>query len=160
MKKSLSVAIAGLILAAGAHAESAHKGWAAVPAQWPSAAHGPPVVRDVGMGGPGARIDEADPPANGTFRGGYCFKTGSTVTVQRVYMLVARQDGTISTREIKTTPLSVHNNTEVIEGYYYASFSTEKVSFKEGDVFVVVFKADSQTIPVFLKIVYNRFVPS
>jgi hypothetical protein len=74
-------------------------------------------------------------------------------------MLVSDEDGTIRTREIKATPPKFFEN-EVITGYYSASFSTEKVSFKEGDVFVVVFKIDGQTTPVFLKIIYNRFVPS
>ena len=159
MKKSLSVAVAGLMLAACVHAESAHKGWATVPAQWSSATSPIPVVRDVGMQGPGARIDEPDPPTNGTFRAGYLFKIGSTVAVQRVYMLVSNEDGTLKTKEIKTTPPSLFEK-EVITGYYAASFSTEKVSFKEGDVFVVVFKIDGRTTPVFLRIIYNRFVPS
>ena len=74
-------------------------------------------------------------------------------------MLVVSEDGTINTREIKTTTPVVSKN-EVTEGYYCASFSTEKVSFKEGDLFVMVLKADGQIIPIFLKMVYSPFVPS
>ena len=119
----------------------------------------PPVVRDVGMQGPWARIEEPDPPTNATFQARYLFKIGSTVTVQRVYRLSPNRDGTLKTKEIKTTRPSLFEK-EVITGYYAASFSTEQVSFKEGDVFVVVFKIDGQMTPVFSKIIYNRFVPS
>ena len=162
MKKLLLVTIAAVVVTTCADAESAHKGWAAVPAHWP-AAEPPqrivPVVRDVGMAGPGARVEEPDPPTNAVFRAGFLFKMGSTVTVERVYMLLASDDGTLRTKEIKITPLSLYKN-EVITGYYAASFNTEKLSFKEGDVFVLVFKADGQITPVFLKLIYNRFVPS
>jgi hypothetical protein len=159
MKKSLSLAVAGLMVAACARAESAHKFWGAGPAQWSSATSPHPVIRDVGMGGPGARIQEPDPPTNGTFRASYLFKMGSTVSVQKVHMLVVNKDGTINTKEIKITPVSLFNE-EVITGYYSASFSTEQVSFKEGDVFVMVFNADGETTTVFLKITYHPFVPS
>lgn len=159
MKKSLPIAIASLMLTICAHAESASKLWSTVPAKWSGATSLSAVIRDAGMQGPWARIDQPDPPTNATFQAGYSFKTGSIVTVKKVYMLVADEDGTIKTREIKITPVSVQKR-EVIEGYSYASFSTERVSFKGGDVFVIVFKADGQTIPVFLKIVYNPFVPS
>src|SRR5690349_5088109 len=138
MKKSLLVAVAGLMIAACAHAESAHKGWGTVPAQWSGPKSLSAVIRDVGMQGPWVGIKQPDPPTNAAFQAGYCFRTGSVVTVKKVYMLVATEDGTIHTREIKTTPLNVQNG-EVIEGYSYASFGTEKVSFKEGDVFAVVF---------------------
>jgi hypothetical protein len=84
---------------------------------------------------------------------------GSTVSVQKVHMLVVNKDGTINTKEIKITPVSLFNE-EVITGYYSASFSTEQVSFKEGDVFVMVFNADGETTTVFLKITYHPFVPS
>src|SRR5438093_876843 len=159
MKRSLSIAVASLMIAACAHAESAHKGWGTVPAKWPSATSPPSVVRDVGMQGPWARIEEPDPPTNATFQARYLFKIGSTVTVQRVYRLSPNRDGTLKTKEIKTTRPSLFEK-EVITGYYAASFNTEQVSFKEGDVFVVVFKIDGQMTPVFLKIIYNRFVPS
>src|SRR6185503_9429425 len=113
MKKLILAILAVFVwVFTNAHAESAHKGWAAMPAKWPAAeppAPGMPVVRDVGMAGPGARVEEPDPPTNASFQGGYCFKTSSIVTVQRVYMLVTGEDGTISTKEIKTTPLSLHN---------------------------------------------------
>jgi hypothetical protein len=159
MKKSLSMVVAGLIIAACAHGESAHKGWATLAARWSYDPPSNPEVRDIGMAVPGASIDQPDPPTNGTFRAGYLYRIGSTITVQRVYMLVPNEDGTIRTKESKATPPSLFEK-EVITGYYSASFSTEKVSFKEGDVFVVVFKIDGQTTPVFLKIIYNRFVPS
>ena len=159
MKKVILVVVTSLIVAVCAHAESAHKGWGASPAQWPGAKSPSAVIRDVGMQGPWVSIKEPDPPTNAPFQAGYCFKTGSIVTVKKVYILVVGEDGSINTKEIKTTPLRVHSH-EVIDGYSYASFSTDKVSFKEGDVFVVVFKADGQTIPVFLKIAYSPFVPS
>jgi hypothetical protein len=159
MKRFLLVAIAGIMIAACARAESAHKGWATVPAQWSGAASPSAVLRAVNMQGPFVPIDKPDPPTNASFQASYLFKTGSTVTVQKVYLLAANEDGTMNTKEIKTTAVSVHDR-EYIKNYSYASFSTEKVSFKEGDVFVVIFKADGQTIPVFLKIVFNPFVPS
>ena len=159
MKTTLLVAVAGLTVAACANAESAHKGWATVPAQWSGAKSSSDLVHSVGLQGPWARIDKPDPPTNAPLHAGYCFKTGSVVTVQRVYKLLADDDGTIQTRELKTTKPVVHDK-EVTEGYYCASFSTEKVSFKEGDIFVVVLKADGQIIPIVLKMVYNPYVPS
>jgi hypothetical protein len=111
------------------------------------------------MRGPWAHIREPDPPTNGPFNGGYLFKTGSTVSLRRVYKLVTNEDGTMKTEEIKITAVSVQKE-EVIDGYRSASFSTERVSFKEGDAFVVVFKIDGQATLVFLKITYNSFVPS
>jgi hypothetical protein len=157
LKKSL--ALACLLLAACANAESARRGWSAEPAQWPSTTSPQPIVKGVGMQGPWTSVDKPDPPTSSTFEGGYSFKTGSTVTVQSVYMLTVNDDGSIKTREIKTTPVSVTKN-EVVAGYHCASFTTEKVSFKEGDFFVVVLKAGGQTIPMFLKITYCRFLPS
>ena len=159
MKKVLLMAVTGLMIAARAHAESAHKGWGTVAAEWAGAKSPTPVVHSVGIQGPWAPTNKPDPPTNAPLQAGYCFKTSSIVTLQRVYMLVVGEDGTINTREIKSSKPVVSKN-EVTEGYYCASFSTEKVSFKEGDLFVIVLKADGQTIPIFLKMVYNRFVPS
>src|SRR5690349_17798354 len=104
MKKLLSVTIASWIVAACACAESAHKAWGASPLQPPSATS---IVRDVGMAGPGAASDQPDPSTNGTFPGGYLYKRGRSVSVQRVYMLVLNEDGTIKTKEVKITPLSL-----------------------------------------------------
>ena len=159
MKKVHLLAAAGLMVVACVHAESAHKGWGTAPAEWPGAKSPRPVVHSVGFQGPWVSIKEPDPPTNAPLHAGYCFRTGSIVTVQRVYKLLLSEDGTISTREIKTTTPVVSKN-EVTEGYYCASFDTEKVSFKQGDLFVVVLKADGQTIPIFLKMVYSPFVPS
>jgi len=159
MNKVCLVAVAGLVFAACVHAESAHKGWGTVPAEWPGTKSPGPVVHSVGLQGTWASITELDPPTDAALHGGYCFKTGSIVTVQMVYKLVIDENGTIKTREIKSTTPVVSKN-EVTDGYYCASFSTEKVSFKEGDVFVIVLKADGQAIPFFLKMGYNRFVPS
>ena len=158
MKKSILSTVASLMLAACGHAESAHKGWSAVPIECPPAFQFP-VIRDVGMQGPWVNIKEPDPPTNGPFKGGYLFKTGSTVTLQKVYKLVANEEGTMNMSEVKITPVSVQKN-EVIAGYRSASFSTEKVSFKAGDVFVVILKADGKTTTVFLKMTYYPFVPS
>src|SRR6185436_5006942 len=159
MKRLLTSAAAALMFAACSRAESAHKGWATSPAQWPGVLSANEVVRHVGLAGPWVHIREPDPPPNGAFRGGYSFRTGSVVTVQQVYMLVANEKGAIKTRKLKSTPPVVGKG-EPAEGYSYASFSTKKVSFKEGDVLVVVFKANGRTIPVFLKVYYNPFVPS
>src|SRR5262245_5541538 len=128
MKKLFPITIAGLMFVTSVRAESAHKGWGASPAQRPSATS---IVRDVGMTGPSAAINEPDPPTNGIFHGGYLYKTGSIVAVQRVYMLVPNEDGTIKTKEVRITPPSLLEK-EAITGYYSASFRTEEVSFKEG----------------------------
>jgi hypothetical protein len=140
MKKAFLLAVMGLAVGACAHAESAHKGWGTVPAEWPGAKSPQPVVHSVGLGGPWVSTKEPDPSTNAPLHAGYCFRTGSVVTVQRVYKLVVNEDGTVITREIKSTPPVVHDK-EVTEGYYCASFDTEKVSFKEGDLFVMSLKS-------------------
>ena len=172
-KTSLSVAMASLIAATAAWAESAHKGYRAIPDQWPSIARGekgfrpeyrgstysPLPFREFRFQAPRVRVDKPDPPTNAAFKAEYWFKMNCTVTVQKVYMLLPNEDGTITNREIKTTPLSVYNK-EVIEGYYAASFTTEEVSFKEGDVFLVVFKINGEQTMAFLRILYVPFEPS
>jgi hypothetical protein len=159
MKRFPLITFVGLMIAACAQGESAHKGWSAVAARWSCDPPSDPVVRDVGMTGPCAGIKQPDPPANGIFHAGYSYRKGSTVTVQRVYMLEHSTDAAIKTKEITITPLSLFEK-EVITDYYCAEFKTEKVSFKEGDVFVVVLKVNGQLTPVFLKIMYSPFIPS
>jgi hypothetical protein len=81
MKKVHLLAVAGLMVVACVHAESAHKGWGTAPAEWPGAKSPRPVVHSVGFQGPLASIKEPDPPTNAPLHAGYCFRTGSTVTV-------------------------------------------------------------------------------
>jgi len=172
MKTFFLVALTSFLVATNAFGESAHKGWRATPDKWPPAGNAKPFragdrgstykgipIQHFYMQGPSARVDRPDPPTKASFKGEYWFRLDSTVTVQKVYMLVASEDGTINTREIKTTPLSVYNK-PVIEGYYAASFNTEEVSFKEGDTFVVVFKINGSPTMVFLRILYVPFEPS
>jgi hypothetical protein len=173
MKPYLVAALIGLLFIACAFGESAHKGWRATPEGWPKATGGkqgfrpkdrgslyqPIPIQHFYMQAPFVRVDKPDPPANAAFKAEYWFKMDCTITLQKVYMLVPSQDGTVKTQEIKTTPLSVYSK-EVVEGYYAASFSTEEVSFKEGDTFVVVFKINGETTMVFLRILYCPFEPS
>ena len=159
MKKVLLVAVAGIVVGACAQAESAHKGWGTAPAEWPGVKSPRPAVHSVGLQGPWVPINQPDPPTNTPLGAGYCFKTGSVVIVQRVYKLVVNEDGTVNTLELKkTTP--VVSKDEVTDGYHCASFKTEKVSFKEGDLFVMLLKIDGRTMPFVLKMTYSPFVPS
>jgi hypothetical protein len=158
MNKYLSIVLAGLLIAAGSYGESAHKGWTTATARWSFDPSPDAVIRSVGMAGPSADIRQPDPPTNGIFQAGYEYRVGSTVNVLRVYMLIPNVDGTIETKEIKTTaPIKLER--EVVSGYYSASFNTEKVTFKEGDVFVMVLKVDGRILTQFLKIHYDPFVP-
>lgn len=111
------------------------------------------------MQAPMVRVDKPDPPTKAAFKGEYWFRQESNVTVQKVYMLLVSEDGTLTTQEIKTTGFSVYNK-PVVEGYFAASFNTEEVSFKEGDTFVVVFKIDGVPTIVLLRIRYVAFMPS
>jgi hypothetical protein len=159
MNKVLLVAVAGIVVVACAHAESAHKGWGTAPAEWPGVKSPRPVVHSVGLRGPGAPINQPDPPTNAPLGAGYCFRTGSVITVQRVYKLVVKEDGSVDTLELKTT-IPVVSKNEVTDGYHCASFKTDNVSFKEGDLFVMVLKVDGRTMPFVLKMTYAPFVPS
>jgi hypothetical protein len=159
MKKALLLVVAGIMVATCTHAESAHKGWGTAPAEWPRSKSPRPAVHSVGLQGPWVSINQPDPPTNAPLGAGYCFRTGSVVTAQRVYKLVVNVDGTVNTMELKTTTPVVSNN-EVTDGYHCASFRTENVSFKEGDLFVMVLKVDGRTIPFVLKMTYSPFVPS
>jgi hypothetical protein len=155
MKKSVLVIVAALMLGVCAYAESAHKGWSAEFLKTSLY----PALRSASMRGPWARIDKPDPSTNAPFRCEYAFQTNHTVVVQKVYMLLAQEDGTLQTREIKATAPTLPNE-EFTRGVYGCSFATEEVSFKEGDTFVVVFKIDGKPTPVFLKLTYHPFVPS
>lgn len=173
MKPYIMAAVTGLILTSSAFGESAHKGWRATPDRWPPASGGergfgpkdrgwlyqPIPIRDFSMQGPFVRVDKPDPPATAVFKAAYWFKRDCTVAVQRVYLLIPGEGGTIQTREIKTTPLSVRKK-EIDKGYYTASFNTEEVSFQEGDTFVVVFSINGKTTMVFLRILYCPLEPS
>jgi hypothetical protein len=159
MKTILSLPIATLVVLGCAQAESAHKGWGTVPAEWPGAKSPLGVVQSVGLVGPWVSTKEPDPPTNAPLTGSYCFRAGSVVTVQKVYRLVVKGDGTISTQEIKTTTPAPSKN-QVTDGYYCAHLGTEKVSFREGDLFVMVLRVDGEIIPFFLKMKYSPFVPS
>src|SRR5262245_32684149 len=109
MMKPILLAVTGFAVATCAHAESAHKGWGTVLAEWPGAKSPRTIVHSVGLQGPWARVQEPDPPTNALLHAGYCFRTNSNVTVQRVYKMVVNEDGTINTREIKSTPPVVHS---------------------------------------------------
>ena len=170
--KAILLTVAGiLITGAVALAESAHKGYTAYP--WPSSegnrkgfrpefrgsTYQPLPFREFRLTGPWARIDQPDPPTNSTFKGEFWFKMDCTVTVQRVYMILPQEDGTVTNREIKTSPLSFFNK-EVISGYYAASFTTEAITFKEGDVFLIIFRINGEQMMAFLRVLYTPFLPS
>jgi hypothetical protein len=155
MKKSVLVIVAALMLGVCAYAESAHKGWSADISETSTY----PALRSVTMRGPWTRIDKPDPSTNAPFRCEYAFQTHHTVVVQKVYMLLAQEDGTLQTREIKAVAPTLPNE-QFTRGVYGGSFTTEEVAFKEGDAFMVVFKIDGKTTPVFLSLRYHPFVPS
>ncbi|HUT91089.1 MAG TPA: hypothetical protein VMY37_16420 [Thermoguttaceae bacterium] len=166
MKTFFPVALSSLLVATCAFGESAHKGWRATPYQWPSGSgsthsteqDGDTPIKSFRMQGPFVGIGAPNPPAQTSFKGEYWFRRDCTVTVQKVYMLLLGEDGTINTREIKTTPLNV--NTHITTDCYATSFSTEEISFKEGDTFVVVFKINGAPTMVFLRVFFCPFEPS
>lgn len=169
MKLPLSVALAVVIVTTGAWAESAHKGYRAIPDRWPSSegipggfrgsTYRPLPFREFRFQAPFVPFGQPHPPTNSVFNAEYWFEMDCTVVVQKVYLLAPKDDGTLTTREIKTTPVSVSNK-EVIKGYHAASFTTEEVSFKEGDVFVVVFRINGAQMLALLRILYVPFEPS
>jgi len=74
MKTILLVAMAGLTVLGCAQAESAHKGWGTVPAEWPGTKSPRPIVHSVGLVGPWAPIAKPDPSTNAPLQAGYASK--------------------------------------------------------------------------------------
>ena len=155
--RTSSILIAVILTAPSASlGESAHKGWHTY-ADTPNSRAQTAGVK-VSMTGSTVDVREPDPDADCQFKGFISASVKDKVSVQRIYLLSPEKSGSLNSRDITFKVLQT-NVTGVVEGRYGISFQTTKTAFREGDVFAVVLSVDDSTPLVFLRIVFEAFVP-